>query len=62
MGAPVTAVDCDGADTCEDSTDDSNNTDNLTYSLGGTDAASFTIGRRLGTDTGGPGGEVGLRD
>ena len=37
---PVAAVDCDGAATCD------SNTDNLTYSLGGTDAAFFSIDDR----------------
>ena len=43
VGTPVTAEDCDGAATC-----DANNSDNLTYSLGGTDSASFTIVRGTG--------------
>ena len=43
VGIPVTAEDCDGAATC-----DANNSDNLTYSLGGTDSASFTIVRGTG--------------
>ena len=42
VGDPVAAVDCDGASTC------TTNTDNLTYSLGGTDSASFTIVRGTG--------------
>ena len=43
MGIAVTAVDCDGAAPCtvED-------TENLTYSLSGTDASSFTIVRGSG--------------
>ena len=42
VGNPVEADDCDGAATCTD------NTDNLTYSLSGTDAPSFSIDRGTG--------------
>ena len=55
VGGEVTAVDCDGAATCTDSTDDMNNTDNLTYELSGTDASSFRIDRETGQITVAPG-------